>query len=409
LTASSCGERRLEEAKIYIRFYLPSFSKKGREVARILKIYRAHTCLMNTQFFKNRSKRSVESMPGTRGGDSAARKAQRRTSNAKAAAQAEKVERYARAQHHVLLTGERGTGKTTIARQIHDKSSRRHKQFVSLNCATLKEELVEAELFGYEKGAFTGANQAKAGLFETGSGGTVFLDEVGELSLSLQAKLLKAVEEKRIRRVGAATEIPVDLRVIAATSRNLREMTEKGEFRHDLFDRLNVLSLDTIPLREQKFKIRDLVLTGLERERVALGRKSSFQMEPLAFVLLEDYAWTGNFRELQNFVLKLATEFFDAGVITASHVRTLLAEKGATFQNPETSEENLSAADAAENRLIIEINLGDRLDDIIEQVKESYIRHHLQDKSMRRMAKQCGVSRYLITRIADKMETSQYR
>ena len=230
----------------------------------------------------------------------------------------QKIERYARTNHHVLLTGERGTGKTTIARQIHDKSSRRHKQFVSLNCATLKEELVEAELFGYEKGAFTGANQAKAGLFEIGSGGTVFLDEVGELSLSLQAKLLKAVEEKRIRRVGASAEISVDLRVIAATSRNLREMTEKREFRHDLFDRLNVLGLDTIPLREQKDKIREIFLAGLERERVASGRKSSFQIEPLAIALLEDYAWTGNFRELHNFVLKLATEYFDAELVTSA-------------------------------------------------------------------------------------------
>jgi transcriptional regulator with PAS, ATPase and Fis domain len=361
---------------------------------------------MNTQFFKNRSNEIAASLHGTRD-NSAAAKPQRRTTNAKAAAQAEKVERYARAQHHVLLTGERGTGKTTIARQIHDKSSRRSKQFVSLNCATLKEELVEADLFGYEKGAFTGANQAKPGLFEIGSGGTVFLDEVGELSLSLQAKLLKAVEEKRIRRVGASQEISVDLRIIAATSRNLREMTERREFRHDLFDRLNVLSLDMIPLREQRGKIRELVVAGLERERTCLGRKNNFQIEPLALALLEDYAWTGNFRELGNFVLKLATEYFDADKITAAQVRTLLAEKGATFQDSETGEENLSAADATENRLILEINPEDRLDDIIEQVKESYIRHHLQDKSMRRMAKQCGISRYLVTRIVDKMETSQ--
>ncbi len=229
---------------------------------------------MNTQFYRTRQPEIVEShiTPD----NSSSGKPQHRTNNSKVAAQAEKIERYARVSHHVLLTGERGTGKTTIARQIHDKSVRRHKQFVSLNCATLKEELVEAELFGYEKGAFTGANQTKAGLFEAGSGGTVFLDEVGELSLSLQAKLLKAVEEKRIRRVGASKEIPVDLRVIAATSRNLREMTTRGEFRADLFDRLNVLSLDTIPLREQKDKIRALVVSGLERERVALGRKNTF-------------------------------------------------------------------------------------------------------------------------------------
>ena len=358
---------------------------------------------MNTQFFKNRSKRSVESLQATHG-NSVSGKPPRRTTNAKAAALNQKIERYARAHHHVLLTGERGTGKTTIARQIHDKSSRRHKQFVSLNCATLKEELVEAELFGYEKGAFTGANCAKAGLFEIGSGGTVFLDEVGELSLSLQAKLLKAVEEKRIRRVGASAEISVDLRVIAATSRNLREMTERREFRHDLFDRLNVLGLDTIPLREQKEKIREIFLAGLESERVTLGRKSSFKVEPLALALLEDYAWMGNFRELLNFVLKLATEYFDADVVTAAHVRALLVEKGIVFQDSETCDENSSAA---ANRLILEINPDERLDKIIEQVKENYIRHHLQGKSLRRAAKQCGISRYLVQRIADKMETSQ--
>lgn len=360
---------------------------------------------MNTQFFKNRSKEIVESLQDTRG-NSAAGKPTHRTTNAKAAALNQKIERYARAHHHVLLTGERGTGKTTIARQIHDKSPRRHKQFVSLNCATLHAELVEAELFGYEKGAFTGANQARAGLFEVGSGGTVFLDEVGELSLSLQAKLLKAVEEKRIRRVGASQEISVDLRIIAATSRNLREMTERGEFRHDLFDRLNVLSLDTIPLREQKGKIREIFLAGLERERVALGRKVGFQVEPLAFALLEDYSWTGNFRELLNFVLKLATEFFDADVITAAHVRTLLVEKGTAFQDPETYDENSSAAARC---LTLEFDPDERLDKIIEQVKERYIRHHLQGKSMRRMAKQCGVSRYLVQRIADKIEASQHR
>jgi transcriptional regulator with PAS, ATPase and Fis domain len=364
---------------------------------------------MNTQFFKNRSQRSVESLQDTRG-NSTAEKQPRRTTNAKAAALDQKIERYARTNHHVLLTGERGTGKTTIARQIHDQSpQRRAKPFVSLNCATLHAELVEAELFGYEKGAFTGANQAKAGLFETGSGGTVFLDEVGELSLSLQAKLLKAVEEKRIRRVGASVEIPVDLRVIAATSRNLREMTERREFRHDLFDRLNVLSLDTIPLREQKDKIREIFLAGLERERVSLGRKSSFQIEPLALALLEDYAWTGNFRELLNFASKLSTEYFDARVITAAHVRALLAEKGAAFQDAETRDENLPAAAAAAPCLILEINPDERLDEIIEQVKESYIRYHLQGKSIRRAARACGVSRYLVQRLADKMESSQYR
>lgn len=361
---------------------------------------------MNTQFFETREHKIVESLHVTREDSFTGTMSPRhRTNNSKAAALNQKIERYARVNHHVLLTGERGTGKTTIARQIHDKSARRKKQFVSLNCATLKEELVEAELFGYEKGAFTGANQTKAGLFETGSGGTVFLDEIGELSLSLQAKLLKAVEEKRIRRVGANGEIPIDLRIIAATSRNLREMTARGEFRPDLYDRLNILSLDTIPLREQKEKIRELVLAGLERERVPLGRAKSFQVEPLAFALLEDYSWTGNFRELGNFVLKLAIEHTDAEIITKSDIRAMLSEKGATFDEAEPGGENLPASSG---HLIFAINPEERLDLIIERVKESYIRHHLKDKSLRGMSKQCGLSRKMIRRFADKLATNSY-
>ncbi len=372
-------------------------------MARVLKLHRADNSHMNAQFFKTREPEIAESLPITRENSFAG--TSRRTKNSKQAEQAEKIERYARVNHHVLLTGERGTGKTTIARQIHDKGARRHKQFVSLNCATLKEELVEAELFGYEKGAFTGANQTKAGLFEIGNGGTVFLDEVGELSLSLQAKLLKAVEEKRIRRVGASGEIPIDLRIIAATSRNLREMIASKEFRADLFDRLNVLSLDTIPLREQKDKIRAIVLAGRERERIALGRKNKFQIELLAIALIEDYAWTGNFRELQNFVLKLAIEHCDAEIITKADIRAMLAEKGTTCDESEINGENFAAT---AGQLILAINPEERLDRIIEQVKESYIRHHLKDKSLRGTSKQCGISRNMIRRIAGKLEINNY-
>lgn len=355
---------------------------------------------MDTQFFKTYSNEIDQSLPFTRGDSFAG--TSRQTIISKIEAQAGKIERYARVSHHVLLTGERGTGKTTVARQIHEKSQRRHKPFVSLNCATLQAELVEAELFGYEKGAFTGANQMKAGLFEVGNGGTVFLDEVGELSLSLQAKLLKAVEEKRIRRVGASAEMPVDLRIIAATSRDLREMTGRGEFRADLYDRLNVLSIGMIPLREQKEKIRELFFAGLEQERVALNRKNRFQIETSAYPLLEDYAWTGNFRELKNFVLKLTTEHADTEIITAKEIRTLLAEKEIVENKPGAAVQNL----AADNPLVIEINPDEPLNEIIERVKERYVCYHLKDKSIRRTAQQCGIARHMIARIAGKFESN---
>ena len=313
--------------------------------------------------------------------------------NSKTVALNQKIALYARSHHHLLLTGERGTGKTTIARQIHERGGRRGKQFVSLNCATLQAELIEAELFGYEKGAFTGATQMKPGLFETGNGGTVFLDEVGELSLSLQAKLLKAVEEKRIRRVGGRCEIPIDLRIIAATSRNLRAMTISGEFRADLYDRLNVLNLNTIPLREQREKIRELIFSGLERERIALGRRTSFYIEPAAVFQLENYVWTGNFRELHNFISKLATEFCEAEKITENDIRLLLAAKDY----------------ATNSQMILSINLEEPLDNIIESVKEKYISHHLKDKSYRRAALYCGISRSMIRRIAEKIEMNQFQ
>lgn len=363
---------------------------------------------MYAQFSTNREHEITESAISDCGNSSFAGLNCRQTENSKIAALDRKIQRYARARHHVLITGERGTGKTTIAREIHNKGARRSKQFVSLNCATLKEELVEAELFGYEKGAFTGANQMKAGLFETGSGGTVFLDEIGELSLSLQAKLLKAVEEKQIRRVGANRELPVDLRIIAATSRNLREMVARGEFRADLYDRLNVLSLDTIPLREQKEKIRDLVVAGLERERVALSRRKSFQIENSALSLLENYVWTGNFRELHNFVLKLATEFADAEVITFADVRALMAEKEFIAIQKEKFNDEPTVI-PGDNQLVLEINPDEHLDEIIERVKERYIFHHLKDKSFRRTAEHCGISRSMIRRIADKFESSFYQ
>lgn len=324
-------------------------------------------------------------------------------SAAKQKIQSEKIEKYARAAHHVLLTGERGTGKTTIARQIHEKGVRRQKPFVSLNCATLKEELVEAELFGYEKGAFTGATAAKAGLFETGSGGTVFLDEIGELSLALQAKLLKAVEERKIRRVGAAEEREIDLRIIAATSRDLPAMVERGEFRADLYDRLNVLSIKTIPLREQREKIRDLVLEKLEIERVALARKRKFKIDRQGVAALENYHWSGNFRELQNFVTKLAVEHQNAETITLADVAALFAERSGE-ENCRTENESSGCRLEPTDEILSGIEVRGSLEDLLETVKERFVLYHLKNKSARRFARESKLSRNTIKKTIDKFK-----
>ena len=196
------------------------------------------------------------------------------------------------------------------------------------------------------------------------------------------------------------------MRIIAATSRNLREMVKSGEFRADLYDRLNVLSLNTIPLREQKEKIRALVLAGIEQERIALNRRNSFQIESSAFALFENYAWTGNFREQQNFVLTLAIEHCDAEIITKSDIQLLLVEKEIVENESAANDENFIAAS---NQLIVEINPEEHLDQIIERVKERYICHYLKDKSFRRTALECGISRSMIRRIADKFEMNNYQ
>ncbi|MEP6849382.1 MAG: sigma-54 factor interaction domain-containing protein, partial [Acidobacteriota bacterium] len=223
----------------------------------------------------------------------------------------EKIALYARVSHYVLITGERGTGKTTIARKLHEQGPRSKREFVSVNCASFTSELLESELFGYEKGAFTGAVSAKAGLFETSGGGTLFLDEIGDLTLGLQAKLLKAVEEKRIRRVGGTYEREIDVRIVAATSRDLKEMVRDGSFRPDLFDRLNILQLETIPLRCQKEKIRHLFVRRMEEERSAVGSDLPFVIDEAALCEIEQCDWKGNYRELRNFATRLSVESMD--------------------------------------------------------------------------------------------------
>lgn len=206
--------------------------------------------------------------------------------------------RAARSGSTVLVTGESGTGKELVARSVHDMSGRTG-QFVPVNCAAIPAELIEAELFGHTGQAFTGAKQARAGLFESAEGGTLFLDEIGELPLLMQPKLLRVLQEGRLRRVGADAEKDVNARVIAATNRDLEKEVQEGRFREDLFWRLNVIHLHIPPLRERPFDIPLLVEHFLNKVAKTSGA-TPFSVTPEALGVLTAYAWPGNARELEN-------------------------------------------------------------------------------------------------------------
>ncbi|HET8644321.1 MAG TPA: sigma-54 dependent transcriptional regulator, partial [Vicinamibacteria bacterium] len=201
----------------------------------------------------------------------------------------------------VLVTGESGTGKELVAKAIHAQSTRSEAPFVSVSCAAVAETLLESELFGHVKGAFTDAHQNKKGLFEAAHRGTIFLDEVGEMPASMQAKLLRALQEKRIRRVGGTDEIDVDVRVIAATNRSLESMVREKRFREDLFYRLNVIPLHLPPLRQRREDIPLLAEHFLERFASVMGKPVK-RISEEAMQRLLAYAWPGNVRELENVI-----------------------------------------------------------------------------------------------------------
>lgn len=208
------------------------------------------------------------------------------------------IETVSEVQSTILVTGESGTGKELVARAIHDLSPRAEKPFISINCGAFTETLLESELFGYVKGAFTGANINRKGLFEAAHKGTIFLDEIGEMSPAMQVKLLRVLQERRVRPVGAHEEIAIDARVIAATNRDLKAMTEDGSFREDLFYRISVIPIALPPLRERKEDIAELVTHFINKFCTQTGRKVS--ITPKASQVLENYAWHGNVRELEH-------------------------------------------------------------------------------------------------------------
>jgi two-component system response regulator AtoC len=229
------------------------------------------------------------------------------------------VDRIAAVDIRVLLLGETGVGKEVMAETIHARSARARKPLLKINCATLSETLLESELFGYERGAFTGAVQAKPGLLESAAGGTVFLDEIGELQPSLQGKLLRVFEEGKVLRVGALTPRPIDVRFIAATNRDLEVEIARGRFRQDLFFRLNGMSLLLPPLRERRSEIEGLATTFVREASRKAGRKRAPELSAETRALLLRYSWPGNIRELRN-VMERAIVLCLGDVITPEHL-----------------------------------------------------------------------------------------
>jgi two-component system response regulator PilR (NtrC family) len=225
------------------------------------------------------------------------------------------IERLARSQAPVYISGESGTGKELAARLIHRQGPRSDRSFIAVNCGAIPQELMESEFFGHIKGSFTGAVSDKEGLFQAADGGTLLLDEVADLPMPMQVKLLRAIQEKRIRPVGAQKEVPVDVRIISATHKDLGTLVEQGEFRQDLFYRINVIELTLPPLRERRADIPLLAERMLARITSQAGAAMP-DIEPDAMEKLRHYSYPGNVRELEN-ILERATALCEDGRITA--------------------------------------------------------------------------------------------
>ena len=269
------------------------------------------------------------------------------------------ISRVAVVDSTVLITGESGTGKELVARSIHYNSPRSAKLFVPINCGALPEELLESELFGHVKGSFTGAIAHKAGLLEVASGGTVFLDEVAETSPRIQVKLLRFLQDRMFRHVGGTEDLEVDVRIMAATNRNLQQMIQAGAFREDLFYRLNVIPIEMPPLRERRDDIPLLAGSILEVFAAGAGRPS-MRIAPEAMAVLMAHDWPGNVRELEN-VLERAVALAMGDEVQPDHLPGPVREPGGAV--------NLPALD---------LSAGVNLDQLVADLEHRLLRQALE-------------------------------
>jgi len=303
------------------------------------------------------------------------------------------VRDYARTDFPVFITGESGTGKDLVAMALHNLSSRKGKPFVAQNCSAIPETLLESELFGYKKGAFTGANEDKAGLLMAANGGTVFLDEIGDMSFSLQARILRVIQNNEIRPLGASKNRKINVRVISATNKDLVAAIGKKEFREDLYYRLNVLPLHLPPLRERKNDIPLLLNYFMRKESIELGMPQK-RISSDALTYLQDYPWEGNIRELENFV-KYIISTVDGNLVDVDDIPDYL-KKTATANG--VSKENLSVS---EDSVVTREDFSDKNANLQfsnytwEDLDKAYVRHLLQKNNwvVTRAAKDAGIKR----------------
>jgi transcriptional regulator with PAS, ATPase and Fis domain len=250
------------------------------------------------------------------------------------------IKRVAPTDTTILIYGESGTGKELVAKAIHAQSRRKEKKFLAVNCAALPEPLLESEMFGHIKGAFTGATSNKEGLFESANGGTIFLDEIGAMPLSIQSKLLRVLQEKEVRRVGSNDNVPIDARVLAATNTRLEQLMQEGKFREDLYYRLSIIPIEIKPIRDRIEDIMPLVYHILRKETPAGQTPPS--LDPEVCAILETYLWPGNVRELEN-AIKHAMTFAKDNKIT----KDVLPPKIAATPARATTHSHLSDLDAS--------------------------------------------------------------
>ena len=274
------------------------------------------------------------------------------------------IQQVAKTKTNILITGESGTGKELIAKAIHEESARKDKPFVVVNCGGIPETLMESELFGHKKGAFTGATQDKKGLFETADKGTIFLDEIGELGLPIQVKLLRAVQERVFKPVGSNEDVSVDIRIISATNKKLEEEVIAGNFREDLFYRLNVIEIKVPPLRERKGDLRVLAQHFLEKYSTEMGKEVS-KLSSYAIDLLNKYDFPGNIRELEN-LMERSVALSSTNIILPDSL-ALSLHKRRWIEGVKSRRFDLD-----------EVRNGVSLDAILEEIEKAYLEKALE-------------------------------